>query len=147
MNRIIMLAAAIALSPAAFGQLYKYTDKDGKTVYTDQPPANADSKSLRAPSPPPEAPAKPAVEKAKEAPKATRETRAAAPKAEPAALSPEQKEERCQAARANYVIFLDSGPVVMRDNRTGERFTLDEKQAEAEKARAKAAMDEACKKT
>ena len=147
MNRIILLVVAVAMAPAASAQLYKYVDKDGKTVYTDQPPASAESKSIRAPAAPPApAPAtKPAAE-SKEPPKATRDTRAAAPKPEPAAMSPEQKEARCQAARADYVIFLD-GPVVMRNTATGERFTLDEKQAETEKAKAKAAMDEACKKT
>jgi hypothetical protein len=146
MNRIIMLVAAMAIAPAASAQLYKYVDKDGKTVYTDTPPAGAESKSLRAPAPAPAPATKPAVE-SKEPPKATRDTRAAAPKPEPAAMTAEQKEARCQAARADYVIFLDGGPVVMRNTATGERFTLDEKQAEAEKAKAKAAMDEACKKT
>ena len=146
MNRFIMLAVAIALSPAAGAQLYKYVDKDGKTVYTDQPPANAESKALRAPAPAPAAPPAAPAEKPKAPPKAAQAARdSAPPKAEQATLTEAQKEERCQAARANYVIFLD-GPVTMRDNKTGERFQLDEKQQEAEKARAKAAMDEACKK-
>ena len=146
MNRIIMLAAAIALAPAAWGQLYKYVDKDGKTVYTDQPPANAESKSLKPPAAAPVAAPKPAAaETPKEPAKAPRETRAAAPKAEQAPLTDEQKEARCQAARADYVLFLD-GPVTMRNNATGERFQLDEKQMEAEKAKSKAAMDAACKK-
>ena len=148
MNRFIMLAVAIALSPVAGAQLYKYVDKDGKTVYTDQPPANAESKALRAPAPAP-APAPPPAapaEKPKAPPKAAQAARdSAPPKAEPPALTEAQKEERCQAARANYVIFLD-GPVTMRDNKTGERFQLDEKQTEAERAKAKAAMDEVCKK-
>jgi hypothetical protein len=52
MNRFVVLAIAIALAPAAWGQLYKYVDKDGKTVYTDQPPANTDSKAIKAPPPP-----------------------------------------------------------------------------------------------
>ena len=147
MNRFFILVAALALAPAAWSQMYKYVDKDGKTVYTDQPPANAQSQPLKAPplAPSPAAAPKPAVD----APKPPPAARAQAPAKKPdaAAESPEQKEERCQAARANYAIFLDGAPVVMRNTATGERFTLDEKQAEAEKAKAKAAMEEACRKT
>jgi hypothetical protein len=40
-------------------QLYKYTDKDGKTVYTDQPPANVDSKRSRLQTAPAPAAARP----------------------------------------------------------------------------------------
>ena len=145
MKRFIMLAVAIALSPAAWGQLYKYVDKDGKTVYTDQPPGNVDTKSVRAPSAAPTpAAAPPAASRAeKEAPKAAK---AAAPaKSEAAPLSAADREFRCQVARSDYANLLD-GPITMRNTRTGERFQLDEKQAEAERAKAKAAMDEACKK-
>jgi hypothetical protein len=42
------------------------------------------------------------------------------------------------------VIYLDL-PVTVRNNTTGERYQLDEKQTEVEKAKAKAAMDAACK--
>jgi len=144
MNRFIALAIALALAPAAWGQLYKYTDKDGKTVYTDQPPVNVDSKAVKAPPPGPTAPAK-SVEPPK-AP-ATARAPASAPtkQAEQAPQTEEQKSERCQAARENYANFLD-GPVVMRNTKTGERVELDAKGIEAEKAKAKAAMDAACKK-
>jgi len=144
MNRTIAFAVGIVLAPLAWGQLYKYVDKDGKTVYTDQPPASADSKALRAPPAPPVATTQAAPEK--EPAKARKEARPATPKAEQAPLTAAEKEERCQAARANYAIFLDAGPVTMRNTVTGERFQLEESQAAAEKAKAKAAMDEACKK-
>jgi hypothetical protein len=49
-------------------------------------------------------------------------------------------------ARSDYANLLD-GPITMRNTRTGERFQLDEKQAEAERAKAKAAMDQACKQS
>ena len=70
MNRFIVLAVAIALSPAAWGQLYKYVDKDGKTVYTDQPPGNVEGKALKLPPvPPPSTPAPATSPVAKEVPK------------------------------------------------------------------------------
>jgi hypothetical protein len=144
MNRTIALAAGIVLAPLAWGQLYKYVDKEGKTVYTDQPPASADSKTLKAP-PPPTVPTTQAAPERKEPAKARNEARPAPTKVEKAPLTAAEKEERCQAARANYAIFLDAGPVTMRNTATGERFQLDENQAAAEKAKAKAAMDEACK--
>ena len=146
MNRFIVLAAAIALAPAAWGQLYKYVDKDGKVVYTDQPLANADSKEIKAPPPAPAAPARGALENAPA--KARSELRPAPTPAKDdrALLTAEQKEERCQAARANYAIFLDGGEITMRNTGTGERTVLDEKGLRAETAKAKAAMEAACKK-
>ena len=50
MKRIIVLACALALVPIASAQMYKYIDKNGKTVYTDQPPPDVDSKNMRIPS-------------------------------------------------------------------------------------------------
>ena len=47
MKRTIVLVLALVLAPLAGAQLYKYTDpKTGKTVYSDQPPADVDSKTL-----------------------------------------------------------------------------------------------------
>ena len=146
MKGIVVFAAAVVLAPAAWGQLYKYVDKDGKTVYTDQPPANVESKALSAPPPAPTPAARPPAEAEKAPAKPRPEARAPVAKPEPVAESPAEKEARCQEARANYAIFLD-GPVTMRNTATGERFQLDEKRAEAEKTKAKAAMDAACRKT
>jgi hypothetical protein len=142
MNRVVVLAVALALAPMAWGQLYKYTDKDGKVHYTDQPPANVDGKEIKAPPPGPTAPAQATPEKA--AAPAKGRPQAQAPQKAEAALTAEQKAERCQAARENYANFLD-GPVTMRNTKTGERVELDEKGIEAEKAKAKTAMDTACK--
>ena len=46
MKRTLVLACALAVSTAAFGQLYKWVDKDGKVTYSDQPPAAQQSKQL-----------------------------------------------------------------------------------------------------
>ena len=149
-KRILLVVgvAATVIAPAASAQqqVYRYVDKDGKVVYTDQPPANVDSKKLTAPPPAPAAPAKGPAESAP-ANARTATTQAPAPaKTDQAPLSAEQKAERCQAARANYAIFLDGGEITMRDTRTGERTVLDQSQLPAETAKAKAAMEAACKK-
>ncbi|HEX7403360.1 MAG TPA: DUF4124 domain-containing protein, partial [Usitatibacter sp.] len=46
MKSLLVLALALAAAPLASAQMYKYIDKDGKTVYTDQPPVNIDTKTL-----------------------------------------------------------------------------------------------------
>jgi len=48
MKRWMILAAVAALAlTTAQAQLYKYVDKNGKTVYSDSPPPDADSKQIR----------------------------------------------------------------------------------------------------
>ena len=47
MKRIVLLVLACAVAPLATAQMYKYVDKDGKTVYTDQPPPDADAKAVK----------------------------------------------------------------------------------------------------
>jgi len=50
MKRIVLLTCVLAVATLASAQLYKYVDKNGKTVYTDQPPPEADPKAMRIPS-------------------------------------------------------------------------------------------------
>ena len=146
MKRIALAAAlAIALSPAAFAQLYKYVDKDGKTVYTDQPPPNAESKPVRVQSSPPP-PAKSALEKDKELDKGRKEAAEKSKKSEQAAKREADNEQRCADARSNYELF-DSGGRVAKRNAQGERVFLEQNEIDAEKQKARAVMDEACKKS
>lgn len=56
MKTIAVALGMLALSVAAYGQMYKWVDKQGKTHYTDSPPP-ADAKSV-APPPGARAPAK-----------------------------------------------------------------------------------------
>jgi len=44
---LIVLVLALAAGPAAAGKLYKWTDKDGKVHYTDQPPPSEAKASER----------------------------------------------------------------------------------------------------
>lgn len=45
MKQIAVILGALALSAAAYGQMYKWVDKEGKTHYTDTPPPS-DAKSV-----------------------------------------------------------------------------------------------------
>jgi len=153
MKRIALaVALALALSPAAFAQLYKYTDKDGKTVYTDQPPANAESKPIRVQTAPPAAApstaaqSKTALDKDKELDKGRKEAAEKSKKAEQAAKREADNEQRCADARSNYELYESGGRIAKR-NAQGERVFLEQTEIDAEKQKARAVMDEACKKS
>src|SRR4051794_17028045 len=52
MKALIAAVVALALVPVASAELYKYVDKNGKTVYTDQPPTDVDAKRMSGPAVP-----------------------------------------------------------------------------------------------
>ena len=151
MKKLILAAAVLALAPAAFAQLYKYTDKDGKTVYTDQPPTNVDSKAIKAPPPPPasSAPAATAktAEKGKEADKAApKDPKEAAKRAEDEARRKADNAERCANARENLRV-AESGRRQTRLNAKGEVEYLDDAEIEANKAARRSDVERACKES
>jgi hypothetical protein len=149
MKSLIVLALALAAASLASAQMYKYVDKDGKTVYTDQPPVNADPKQLSIPSGAPSAPAgapKSAVERDKELQKGRDEVRDRAKKADEVAKQAEAKEQQCSAARGAYQSYADGGRIA-KYNEKGERIFLGDDEIDAERARSKREMDEACKKS
>lgn len=47
--KYVLLVAGLvaAFSPAAQGQFYQYTDKNGNTVFTDTPPPGSDAKEKK----------------------------------------------------------------------------------------------------
>ena len=154
MKRAVLFVLASALAPMiASAQLYKYVDKDGKTVYSDQPPANVESKRIQvqtAPAAPSAAaaaapaPAKTALEKDKELEKGRKEGREAAKKAEATAKNEQQQAERCANARSNYEVYNSGTRLTEIVN--GEKVFLDDAQIAAKKEQARAKMEEACKK-
>lgn len=147
MNRIALALVVLALAPAVSAQLYKYTDKDGKTVYTDQPPPNAESKPVRVQSAPAiAAPEKTAVGKDKELDKGRKEAAEKAKKSEQAAKREADNEQRCADARSNLELYESGGRIAKR-NAQGERVFLEQNEIDAEKVKARAVMDEACKKS
>ena len=148
MKRLILVALALALAPAAFAQLYKYVDKDGKTVYSDTPPGNVDSKQLKvqsAPASPSDAPPKSALAKDKDLEKGRKEAKDSAKKADETAERAKADEERCANATSNYKQYEAGGRFTKRTE-SGERVFLDEAEQAAEKEKARAVMDKVCKK-
>jgi hypothetical protein len=150
MKRIIVLAIAMALAPAAAAQLYKYVDEKGKTVYSDQPPANTDSKQVNVPrgsggAAAPAAAPKTAVERDKELDKSRKESREKADKQAKAAEKDQQAEQRCAAARERHAAFVEGGRIY-KTNDKGERVFMDDAEIESGRERSRREMDEACKK-
>ena len=144
MKRIIVIALACAFAPLAMAQLYKSVGPDGKVIYTDQPPAGADAKQINVQ--PSAGPAqKTAVERDKEAEKGREAAREKAKKAEAAAKNDQITQTRCAQARGEYQTFTVGGRLA-KSNEKGERVELSDAEIEAERNRARAVMEEACKK-
>ena len=146
MKRIALIAALLAFVPVAGAELYKYTDKDGRTVYSDQPPNGIDSKVVKGATVSSAAPPKTAVDKDKDLEKGRKETREKQDKDEKNAAVAKAQEERCQAAKEAAATY-ESGGRVFRVNDKGEREYMSEEQIAAALKRAKSDMDEACKKS
>lgn len=145
MKRLVVLTLALALAPLAGAQLYKYTDKDGKTVYTDQPPPNADSKAIRVqPAAPAAAPSKSYLERDKELQKGRDAGKEKSKKAEDAAKNAAAKEANCNVAKQQYQHYQDGGRIY-KYNAAGERELMSDDDIEAARARSKRELDEACK--
>jgi hypothetical protein len=147
MKRLAILALTLALAPLAGAQLYKYTDKDGKTVYTDQPPPNAESKQVRVqPSAPAAAaaPSKSALERDKELQKGRDAQKDAGKKAEDEAKNAAAKQANCNVAKQQYQHYQDGGKIYKYGS-TGERELMGDDEIEAARVRSKRELDEACK--
>jgi Domain of unknown function (DUF4124) len=152
MKSLFVLAIAVAVVPLASAQMYKYIDKDGKTVYSDQAPPNTDTKQLNIPSGGSSSPSSPAaapktaVERDKELQKGRDEARERAKKADDAVKQAEAKDQQCAAAKMAYQTYADGGRI-SKYNDKGERIFLGDEEIDAERERSKREMDEACKKS
>jgi hypothetical protein len=146
MKRWMILAAAAALAvPASQAQLYKYVDKNGKTVYSDQPPPDVDSKQVRVPVGNVPSPPKSAVEQSKESDKAKKEGAEKQKKADQEAERAAQNELRCTQLKGNYQIYVDGGRI-QKTNEKGERDYMSDEEIAAARERTRREMDEASKK-
>jgi hypothetical protein len=146
MKRIIVAAVLCAIAPLAGAQLYKYVDKDGKTVYTDQPPPTVDGKQINVPSSatPGSTPSKSALERDKELEKSREKAREAAKKSDQTARDTALKQERCTNATTRYRAFQEGGRISKFDEK-GERVMMNDQEIETEREKSRQQMEEACK--
>jgi hypothetical protein len=145
MKRLTLLAFALAVAPLALAQLYKSVDKDGKVIYSDQPPATGESKQINAPPPPAAGGSKSFVERDKELEKARAANRDNAKKSEQTARKAQEDQERCNHARHAFETYSAGGRII-KPSTTGERAFMDEQEIEVAKEKARRDMDEVCKK-
>jgi len=144
MKRTIALVLALVLAPLAGAQLYKYTDpKTGKTVYSDQPPADVDSKTLNVKGGGGPA-AKSAVEQDKALDKGRKKVADEAKKSGEAAERAAKAEAHCNAAKQNFQIYAEGGRI-SKLNSQGEREVLTDEEIEAKRSSSRREMEEACK--
>ncbi len=147
MKRFMIVALALALAPLASAELYKYIDSNGKTVYTDQPPAAVDSKQVKVQeSSPTGTPQKSALDREKELQKSRDKSRDEAKKSEVTAKNAQIAAERCNQATGRYNALAQGGRI-SRFNQQGEREMMGDDEIAAETQKAKTEMEEACKKT
>ena len=143
MKPIVVFALACAFAPLASAQLYKYVDKDGKTVYSDQPPANVDSQQLHV-STGTSSGSKSAVARDKEADKAREAEKEREKKKEAAAENARLAEERCNIAQSSLRTYTDGGRL-FKYNAQGEREVMSDEEISTERDKAQKQVDEACK--
>ena len=144
MKRIIVIAVASLFATAAGAQLYKYVDKDGRTVYSDQPPAGLDSKQVNTPSS--SASSKSFVERDKEMEKLRAKGRDEAKKADEKEKTAAAQDERCRQANERLRALVEGGRIY-KYNDKGEREIMVDEEIEAERGKAQKLVDEACKKS
>lgn len=144
MKRLVVAAFALAVVPLASAELYKYVDKNGKTVYSDTPPTDVDAKRMT-PPPPPAGNAKSYVERDKEAQKAREKSGEDAKKTAEKEKVEQQKKLRCEQAKGNLQIYTDGGRI-LKNNASGERDYMSDEEIEAERAKMQKIVDEACGK-
>ncbi len=125
----LALALVVATGGSAMAALYKWTDANGRIVYSDQPPpagSPATAEVLKAP-PPPSNPNAVKEMAAKEADFKKRQTDRAdsASKAEKSKTDSEKRADSCAQLRGQSRL-LTSGENVFRFNDKGERVFYDD---------------------
>ena len=141
MSRYRLLLGTLALTTACAGTasaaLYKWTDAQGRIVYSDQPPAaNVKTEQLRAPPPAanPNA-AKEFAQREAEYKKKQADAAEATAKAEKERVDAGKLVEVCAQARGQLKQLNESQLAVIRYNEKGEREVLDEDARGKERAK------------
>ncbi len=143
MKRLALAILILAVAPFASAQLYKWVDKDGKVHYSDQPPPAQAAKQINV-APGPATPAPSARDKDQALEKNRAESKEAAKKAEDSERLAKQKQEECDRARS-YLKGLENGGRFVTFDAKGERVFMEQDQIDAETAKARKNVEEACK--
>lgn len=142
MSRISLAALAVSLlgatyAAAATAALYKWTDAQGRIVYSDQPPqANVKTEQLRG-APPPANPnaAKELAQREADFRKRQADAADAATKSGKERANRAQQAEGCAQAKSQLKQLAESPLAIYRYNEKGEREVMDEDARGRERAK------------
>lgn len=149
-------ACSFLLAMPAVGQVYKWTDAQGKVHYSDQPPPEVKQpvtvkpRSPAAPTEAPDAPGTPAsapksyVEKDAEFNQRRVQAAEKAAMEKKAAKEAEEKKKNCELAKVQLA-RAQSGERITRYNEKGEIVYLSDSEVAQEAARTKQVADSWCK--
>lgn len=127
------LLCALAASGAMAEEVYKWTDAEGVTHFSAQPPANRQAEQIQVMAPPPTAPAE-AKPQADGAPPKDPAEKSDAPTPEEIAEIERKRAADCEAAKRNLDTLKTRVHVRIRDEKTGEdRYLTPEEHATQQK--------------
>jgi hypothetical protein len=137
MHRLLIAVALLALAPLATAQVYKWTDAQGTTHYSEAPPATGTNYKKVTTTGTVEPLAKPAS-----APEGSNTIAPTPPAGAPVADTPENRDKLCSTLRANLAALQGSGPVVMQAG--NQQVALDANQRKAQADAAQAQVQQYC---
>ena len=124
---VVAIALALAVAPALAG-MYKWTDANGRVIYSDQPPAgNFKVESINAPPPPgnpnaaKELAAKDAELKQKKVSRADEEAKATKDR-----VDANVKRDQCDKVRGQIIALQSDQTVIYQANSKGENVYMDD---------------------
>jgi hypothetical protein len=144
---IAVFAAGLASTPA-LAALYKWTDANGRVIYSDQPPpGNVKVETINAPPPPANPGAgKDLAAKDAELRKAKLARAEEEAKAAKARVESNEQRENCERARGQMFTLANSNQVVLYStNAQGERVLMDDAARLRERQRLDAWIRDNCK--
>jgi hypothetical protein len=152
MSRASLTALAVSLLAASLGggahaALYKWTDAQGRVVYSDQPPsANVKTEQLK-PAPPPANPnaAKELAQRQADFQKRQTEAAKAEEKAGKEQATSAERAQACANARGQLKQLAENQIAIYRYNEKGEREVMDDDARAKERAKINSWMrDDKC---
>ena len=130
----------------ATAAVYKWTDANGRVIYSDQPPpANVKVETLSAPPPPANPNAmKELAQKDAELRQRQAQRVEGEKKAEQARVDAELRRAQCAQARSNIGLLAASQELIYRANEKGERVLMDDMARRREREQLEAWLRDNC---
>ena len=146
-KRIAIAVAVLLATTAVHAQIYEWKDENGKTVYSDQPPAGKvrQQRKIDAEAPASStAPQKTTADREMDFRKRAQESQEKAAKTAKEQAAAADKKENCEKSR-RYLESLESGErMALRDDK-GERYFMEDAQREQEIAKVRQVLQTTCK--